>query len=552
MPKDESLSAPTRLAGQSGGPASLLEPGTVLFGEYEILDVLGSGGMGAVYRARHRSLGTLRAIKVMRPELSHDAVADQLFLREARTLLEVQHDAVVRCNDLLRGDDGRVYLVMEMVEGPSLSHLLRERRLSPDEVRVLARRVAGGLAAAHARGVIHRDLSPDNIVLPGGRLDLAKLIDFGIAKRTQSGEGTVAEGFKGKLAYASPEQLGFFGGRVDGRSDVFSLGLVLAEAAIGERLPMGTTLAEAVEARRSPPPLPRALPQELRDELEPMLRIEPDQRPSAAQVASGLAYSPPPAGGETVFLGRTAGADRRGPALVVGAAALLVVGLGVGGVYYWRASPSPAPPTAQEVLAPEPAAPPVEDARSARDALTDLAKLRDKPPQTPERTPAEPAAPGRSDFEVVRMRLEKLVGPSTKAGARVFVEPDPVANGAPFKVSFSAECDCQALLFFVDGKGDSVDLVYPSPREGSEPLGAGQLRVVPSTESYKLRAEKGPGTDQFKLVVIEGELAFPPGGAGRPWSASPGDARRTAELAALLDGLQGVRFATAETPLRIR
>ena len=207
----------------------------MLFGVYEVLDQLGSGGMGDVYRARHRHLGGLRAIKVIHPAFAGRPEAVEFFYREAQAMLEVHHDAVVRCHDLLTGDDGRVYLVMEMVEGPSLSEWIQEGPLSENAVRALGARIASGLAAAHRCGVVHRDLSPDNILLSEGRPDQAKLIDFGIAKILETGDRTVVTGFKGKISYASPEQFGMFSGRVSARSDLYSLGLVLAAAASGDR-----------------------------------------------------------------------------------------------------------------------------------------------------------------------------------------------------------------------------------------------------------------------------------------------------------------------------
>jgi serine/threonine-protein kinase len=265
-----------------------LEPGSVLFGEYEVLGLIGRGGMGAVYRARHRRLGGQRAIKVMSAELSANPVALELFQREASALLEVQHDAVVRCHDLLSDASGRVYLIMELVVGSTLTRrLAKNGPLSRTQVRVLARRVLLGLAAAHARGVVHRDLAPDNIVLLEDRVELAKIIDFGIAKLTTSEERTVIEGFKGKLAYASPEQLGLFGGRVDARSDLYSLGLVLAEAATGRRLGLGSTLVDAFDSRRDLPQLPRGTG-ELREPLLALLAPDPDARPESAQAALAL------------------------------------------------------------------------------------------------------------------------------------------------------------------------------------------------------------------------------------------------------------------------
>ena len=256
-----------------------LASGTVLFGEYEIVNVLGVGGMGEVYRARHRRLDEHRAIKVMHAELSKKKGASEFFYREAKALLAVRHPAVVHCHDLLSDEQGRVYLIMEMIEGIPLSAKMNDGPLSPDDVAVLGARVSNGLAAAHRKGVIHRDVSPDNIVLPNGRVQEAKIIDFGIAKLLEEGEGTIVDGFKGKLSYASPEQLGFHGGRIDGRSDFYSLGLVLAAAALGRPMPMGTTVVEAVDARRGFKKLPDAIPMGLASAVSPLLELDPDDRP---------------------------------------------------------------------------------------------------------------------------------------------------------------------------------------------------------------------------------------------------------------------------------
>ena len=256
-----------------------LEPGTVLFGEYEIVNVLGVGGMGEVYRARHRRLDEHRAIKVMHAELSKKKGASEFFYREAKALLAVRHPAVVHCHDLLSDDAGRVYLIMEMIEGIPLSKRMNDGPLSPDDVAILGARVAHGLSAAHRRGVIHRDVSPDNIVLPNGRVQEAKLIDFGIAKILEQGEGTIVDGFKGKLSYASPEQLGFFGGKIEGSSDFYSLGLVLVAAALGRPMSMGTTVMEAVDARRGFQALPDDIPVGLRSAIQPLLALDPKDRP---------------------------------------------------------------------------------------------------------------------------------------------------------------------------------------------------------------------------------------------------------------------------------
>jgi len=261
-----------------------MTPGSVLFGAYEIITEISSGGMGCVYRARHLSLHESRAIKVMRPEMAADPRGAELFLREARALLEVTHDAVSRCHDLLRDEDGRLYLVTELVDGPSLGDFLRERKLTPRECLVLCERLAEGLDAVHARGVVHRDLSPDNILLPMGELARAKIIDFGVA-RIQDTASTALR-FKGKLAYASPEQLGLFGGELDARSDLYSLGLLLAECLTAEPLCPDRSILQAIHRRQQRIALPRRIPAPLRQLLDRLLSPDPKRRmASAAELA---------------------------------------------------------------------------------------------------------------------------------------------------------------------------------------------------------------------------------------------------------------------------
>jgi serine/threonine-protein kinase len=303
-----------------------LVPGAVLFGEYEIVDVLGAGGMGEVYRARHRRLDEFRAIKVMHANIAADTAAAELFDREAKALLSVHHPAVVSCHDLLSDERGNVYLVMEMVDGVPLSELIEGGPLSPGAVRVLGRRLAEGLTAAHAQGVIHRDLSPDNVVLPEGDPVRAKLIDFGIAKVLESGQETILDGFKGKLSYASPEQLGFFGGAIDGRSDWYSLGLLLCAAAVGRPLELGRTFAEAVDARRQLTQLPPEVPTSLLPLIEPLIRLDPADRPEAALslFVEGREQPEPENGGPNLRIAWLAGAG--GAVLLVATVLALLIG----------------------------------------------------------------------------------------------------------------------------------------------------------------------------------------------------------------------------------
>jgi len=264
-----------------------IRPGTLLCnGTYRIDGNLGGGGMGEVYRGTNTVTGAPCAIKTIRPEFLQDQFLRGLFVREAEALKSVRDGAVVGYEGVFRDEAGRVLIVMDYVDGPSLADRMRGQPLTVDEVTRLARRLARGLAAAHAVGVHHRDLSPDNILLPGGKLDEAVIIDFGIARREGAAGPTLfaggTRGFTGKTAYASPEQAGAIDAPVDQRSDMFSLGLVLAAAARGRPLPMGDDPASAVAARRHRPDL-SSLPKPIQQLIAPLLAPEPGARPASLE-----------------------------------------------------------------------------------------------------------------------------------------------------------------------------------------------------------------------------------------------------------------------------
>ena len=174
----------------------------------------------------------------------------------------------------------RAYLAMEFVEGPSLKKRLSSGPLPLAEVRVLQKRIASALEAAHQHGVVHRDISPDNLIMPDGDIHSAKVIDFGIARARRAGEGTIlGGGFAGKLNYASPEQLGLAGGDVTPKSDIYSFGLVLAEALLGQPIDMAGSQAEMIDKRR-------VVPAELS-------WVDPTMRPLLQSMLQPLAREPP-------------------------------------------------------------------------------------------------------------------------------------------------------------------------------------------------------------------------------------------------------------------
>ena len=238
-------------------PATTVTTGTLIMGTYEIEQLINSGGMGEVYRGRNIHNGEPVAIKIVLPSLAHDPKIVALFQKESTTLSRLSHEAIVRYHVFTVDPTiGRPCMVMEFVSGTAMSDRIEQGPMNADDVRVMLRRVASGLDKAHRAGVVHRDLSPDNVILEEGMVEHAKLIDFGIAKSTAMGAGTLLQGqFAGKFNWVAPEQLGAFGGVVDGRSDIYSLALVTAGASRGEVLQMGASIVDAVGKRSSVPDL---------------------------------------------------------------------------------------------------------------------------------------------------------------------------------------------------------------------------------------------------------------------------------------------------------
>jgi len=259
---------------------SKIPVGTLLLGTYEIEQFLNSGGMAWTYLALHKDLDTKHVIKVIKPGFEVEGIdVLELFKREAQTLRSIRHDAVVSYDGFQRDEKYGLCMVMEYVEGPSLKQLLQERSLTVDEVWRFRNRLADGLAAVHAKGVYHRDLAPDNIILPKGNVAEAKLIDFGIAKRRDASTGTILGSiYAGKISYVAPEQFGLFGGEIGPYSDIYSFGLILAGAAIGSPLNMGNSMETAYQARLKLPDL-NPVPAELRPQLTAMLQPNPADRP---------------------------------------------------------------------------------------------------------------------------------------------------------------------------------------------------------------------------------------------------------------------------------
>ena len=204
-----------------------------IIGAYRILECIGEGGMGAVFRARHELMGKYAAVKTLLPKFADDAVFVQRFVNEAKAASRIRHPGVVEIFDITRGDDGSVNIVMELLEGePLRERLNRVGHLSIAETERFVQQIGGALGAVHEAGIVHRDLKPDNLFITidadihGG--ERIKILDFGIAKL--AGEDGIAEFLTrtgqvmGTAPYMAPEQWQG-ANRADHRADLYSLGV---------------------------------------------------------------------------------------------------------------------------------------------------------------------------------------------------------------------------------------------------------------------------------------------------------------------------------------
>lgn len=239
-------------------PISLV--GTMLDGRYELSAHLATGGMGAVFRARHVHLRKDVAVKVLRPDLTASAEIVERFRREAEIASALEHDNIVKVTDFGRSAEGYLFIVMELLTGEGLfDRLRREGFLSPEDAVPILWQVCSGLDAAHARGVVHRDLKPENVFLArtsSGR-EVTKILDFGIAKIADpENASTTASGIVvGTPEYLAPEQA--MGTDVDARADVYAVGLIAWRALAG-RHPFKAEDPRALlmmQATRPVPPL---------------------------------------------------------------------------------------------------------------------------------------------------------------------------------------------------------------------------------------------------------------------------------------------------------
>lgn len=314
--------------------ATALKPGSKL-GSFEILGLLGKGGMGQVFRARDARLGRDVAIKVLPPDFAQDTERLRRFEHEARAASALNHPNIVSVHDV-GSADGIRWIITELVDGPSLRQALDKGAMAPRKAVEIAAQIADGLAAAHAAGLVHRDLKAENVMLAAG--DRVKILDFGLAKRwvRSAATGTVTDTLTrtgevvGTVTSMSPEQVD--GKEVDQRSDIFSLGVLLYEMLSG-RLPFrGDNHAAVMNAivNQNSEDLPLAVPEPIAAIVLRCLEKQPERRfQSSADLAFALrrevGLHPCPAGAQEAR-------RKRWPIAAVAVTGIVLV---VAGVRYW-------------------------------------------------------------------------------------------------------------------------------------------------------------------------------------------------------------------------
>jgi WD40 repeat protein len=348
-------------------------------GHYEVLDVLGRGGFGIVFRAFDKVLERIVAIKVLAPEMAATSPARKRFLREARAAAQVRHENVVQIHAV--EEQPLPYLVMEFVPGETLQKRLdRTGPLEAAEVVAIGRQVAEGLAAAHAAGLIHRDVKPANVLVEAGARPRVKITDFGLARAADDASLTQSGMVAGTPLYMSPEQAR--GDTLDHRTDLFSLGSVLYAVAAG-RPPFRAESPLAVLKRvveEEPRPIPEVIPETpawLCRVIAQLMAKDPAERfQTAAEVAAALEAGP--TGPEAHARPASRPAARPRKLLLAGGALALVAGLAV--LAYVLTRPGPAPQGAPD------------SSGKDRDGSAGVVVLPLVPVPTPEQLAARPAA----------------------------------------------------------------------------------------------------------------------------------------------------------------
>lgn len=261
--------------------------GTTLAGRYEIVTEIGRGALGIVYLARQRMVERPVAIKVLFESAKEDSPAFLRFQREAQSLSQLNHPNIVVVFDFGLSEQGFPFLAMDYLQGTNLRHLIVSRgALDPDRAVPIFIQIASAMAHAHSRDILHRDLKPDNVVLVANQetSDYVKLIDFGLAKRLDEGRKnlkklTMEGQVLGTPAYMSPEQI--MGNKLDQRSDIYSMGVLMFHALTGMLPIYGTNEVDTMQRHLTAPPADfpdSAIPQGLQLVVRKALKKFPEER----------------------------------------------------------------------------------------------------------------------------------------------------------------------------------------------------------------------------------------------------------------------------------
>lgn len=497
----------------------VIGPGTILADRYRMGEVVGSGGMASVYRAVDEVLGREVAVKVLAGG-SADPAAAERERAELQLLATLDHRALVTLYDAVEAHvDGRpvTCLVMELVDGPSLASRLAaipdsSPPIAADDVRWLARDLAEALAVVHARGVVHRDVKPANILLAPspapGREFGAKLADFGIAALVDGTRLTATGTVLGSAGYLSPEQT--TGDRVGPASDVYSLGLVVLEALTG-RQEYGGPLMEAVSARLvRDPVIPVSLGAPWTTLLAAMTARDPAARPAAAEVAASLdgATGPLPAAAAI------AEAPTEEATAPISAAELAAAGAAAGAGAAAAAGASTAAAAEPAAAAPPPAvpAPPGAPAPEPEPATARLAAVVE-PTSAAALAPAPPAAeelgaaPRRRRAALVvaavavaavaaggaAVAMTGMGGPAPEADAEQSQQaPAPTVSPPAAETDVADEGPAGVGAVVTTPEPSPTSTADPSPSESEEPADPAPTEPAPTTPADPAPVDPAP------------------------------------------------------------
>jgi len=250
---------------------------------YKILEKLGGGGMGVVYKAQDLKLDRFVALKFLPPAFSLDEEAKQRFIHEAKAASALEHNNICNIHEINETEDGQLFIVMSCYEGESLKEKIEKGPLKIDQAIDIVIQIADGLSKAYGKEIIHRDIKPANIFMTEG--GVVKILDFGLAKVTGQTQLTQMGTTVGTVAYISPEQAR--GEKVDHRTDIWSLGVVLYEMLTGERPFKGDYEQAVIYSVMNEEPIPvkkvnPAVPTELEQIVNKALRKNPELRYSSA------------------------------------------------------------------------------------------------------------------------------------------------------------------------------------------------------------------------------------------------------------------------------